>query len=240
MKNKRHQIGLTIIELLVGLSIGLITIGAGMVAIIASRNITSTVGDVASLQQQASYAFRVMGQQIRQAGGLTLEDASDNDYYYLEDAFFRSSSITPIDGTQTTLNIMYHDDGVSRNCIGNVTGGTNITSHFKLNGSQLSCGADTNNTQPIISNVKKFQVTYLIQKQNGGTNQKFQYLDEITDTADKNRIYAVEVCLELEGTETIDTQGTKYTGCDGVKDGTDRGNRLAMVFRNTFFIPNHL
>ncbi|MCE1251364.1 MAG: PilW family protein [Comamonadaceae bacterium] len=67
-----RQRGLSLIEVLVGLSIGLIVIAAATSALMVSRGISGTVSDVSSLQQQAAYAFRVMGQQLRQAGSLYL------------------------------------------------------------------------------------------------------------------------------------------------------------------------
>ena len=70
MRNKEH--GATLIELLVGLTIGLLTISVGLGAIMMSRGVTTTVSDTTTLQQQASYAFRVIGQQLRQAGGRPL------------------------------------------------------------------------------------------------------------------------------------------------------------------------
>lgn len=67
-----YQNGLTLIELMVGIAIGLLVVAVAMGALMASRGISGTVSDATALQQQASYAFRVMGQQIRQAGSLEL------------------------------------------------------------------------------------------------------------------------------------------------------------------------
>ena len=47
-------------------------------------------------------------------------------------------------------------------------------------------------------------------------------------------IFGIEVCLEMIGTERIDTLGEKYADCDGVKK--DRENKLHMVFKNTYQI----
>lgn len=68
-----HQRGVTLIELLVGLVIGLLTIAVAMGALMVSRGVSGTVSDASEIQQQASYAFRVMGQQLRQAGSLKLK-----------------------------------------------------------------------------------------------------------------------------------------------------------------------
>ena len=67
-----RQRGVTLIELLVGIAIGLMVVAVALGALMSSRSISGTVSEATSLQQQASYAFRVIGQQIRQAGSLEL------------------------------------------------------------------------------------------------------------------------------------------------------------------------
>lgn len=73
LRPPRHeQRGVTLIELLVGLSIGLMVIAVAMGALMVSRGVSGTVSDASTIQQQAAYAMRVLGQQIRQAGSLYL------------------------------------------------------------------------------------------------------------------------------------------------------------------------
>ena len=67
-----RQRGVTLVELMVGIAIGLLVIAVALGALMASRGISGTVSEATSMQQQAAYAFRVIGQQIRQAGGLEL------------------------------------------------------------------------------------------------------------------------------------------------------------------------
>lgn len=70
---QQAQRGVTLIELLVGITIGLLTIAVAMGALMVSRGISGTVSDASEIQQQAAYAFRVIGQQLRQAGSLKLK-----------------------------------------------------------------------------------------------------------------------------------------------------------------------
>jgi len=69
--NTQH--GVTLLELLVGITIGLLTIAVAMGALMVSRGVTGTVSDASDLQQQASYVFRMMGQQLRQSGSIKLK-----------------------------------------------------------------------------------------------------------------------------------------------------------------------
>ena len=68
----RTQRGMTLIELLVGIAIGLLVVAVATAALMASRGVTGTVSDASNLQQQAAYAMRVIGNQLRQTGSLYL------------------------------------------------------------------------------------------------------------------------------------------------------------------------
>lgn len=67
-----RQRGVTLIELMVGLAIGLLVIAVAMGALMVSRGISGTVSDASGIQQQGAYIMRVIGQQLRQTGSLYL------------------------------------------------------------------------------------------------------------------------------------------------------------------------
>lgn len=69
----QRQRGVTLIELMVGLVIGLLTVAVAMGALMVSRGISGSVSDTSAIQQQGAYAMRVIGQQMRQAGSLRLD-----------------------------------------------------------------------------------------------------------------------------------------------------------------------
>jgi type IV pilus assembly protein PilW len=66
------QRGVTLIELMVGIAIGLLVIAVAMGALMVSRGVSGTVTDASGIQQQAAYAMRLFGQQLRQAGSMRL------------------------------------------------------------------------------------------------------------------------------------------------------------------------
>lgn len=72
IQNPLRQRGVTLIELMVGLAIGLLVIAVAMGALMVSRGISGTVSDVSGVQQQGAYILRVIGQQLRQTGSLYL------------------------------------------------------------------------------------------------------------------------------------------------------------------------
>ncbi|GAB2489205.1 hypothetical protein GCM10027082_45290 [Comamonas humi] len=75
LRHRPGQRGLTLIELLVGIAIGLLVVAVATGALMVSRTVSGSVSDASGLQQQGAYALRVIGQQLRQAGSLYLNPA---------------------------------------------------------------------------------------------------------------------------------------------------------------------
>ena len=71
-KTPLAQRGVTLVELMVGIAIGLLVVAVASSALMVSRGISGTVSDASGLHQQAAHAMRVIGQQVRQAGSLYL------------------------------------------------------------------------------------------------------------------------------------------------------------------------
>ena len=266
---RTSQRGATLLELLVGITIGLLTVAVAVGALVVSRGISGTVSEASQLQQQASFAFRVIGQQLRQAGSRQLDPVTPPDvhakFYAPNDVPVVFSGITPLGGkdapgtTEFALEVNYQNvkeltvlepvDGEYqiRNCLQKkaedaaLNPEPMITSKFKHNttAGTLVCAGGTADPQPIIQGVKDFTVQYLTQATDGTPSAAptYQYVSATTAGSNWLKVYAVQVCLELEGTEKIDTAGAKYTKCDGTE--VDRGNKLRMVFRNTYHIRNH-
>ncbi|MFT4195886.1 MAG: PilW family protein [Ottowia sp.] len=69
----RAQRGITLIELMVGIAIGLLVVAVATGALMVSRGVSGTVSDASGIQQQAAYALRVIGAQLRQAGSVRLD-----------------------------------------------------------------------------------------------------------------------------------------------------------------------
>lgn len=279
--------GATLIELMVGITIGLLTVTVGLGALMVSRGISGTVSEASSLQQQAAYAFRVMGQQIRQAGSLEL---SLNPNFSSSTTVGVSAALTPVafdapnpenpqsffdratstlqgnDGTGSTPysftmkyqnykeNIYNSTSGTVssaqfRDCLGENPNPINplVTSQFtlkKISGQpdtnqELVCTGIDNNQQSIIQNIADMRVRYLVQDPGSAASgiPKMNYaLASVIESSPRRwaDVYAVEVCLELVGSERIDTVGNEYTKCDG--SAVTRDNRLRMVFKNIFQI----
>ena len=251
-KHLKFQTGLTLIELMIGLAVGLLVVAVATVSLLGSRSVTGAVSDISGIQQQAAYVMRTFGTQLRQAGSLYLDlglDADGKGEITSATAFqLRGSTDTAIAENNGSVTIRFtgyeeptfaNAGPISRNCLGapgSIPAGTttSIESIFTLNGTDLRC-----NDQPIAQNVAAFQVRYLLQ----GTDQDDPTMlyTNSAGVADWNRVQGVEVCLVLFGTERIDLpEGASYTGCDGSTAvnittlAAPRTNRMHYVFRNVF------
>lgn len=268
----QRQRGATLIELMVGIAIGLLVIAVAMGSLMVSRGISGTVSEASTLQQQASYAFRVIGQQIRQAGSMELSltpsiiPTVGTDYAMspvafdppdpaaARPAFVRKDSTLTGAASPLSFTVGYQNytetitapsgtvtASLLRDCLGQnpamAASGTLaatpvLTSKFERNASnELVCvGAGGGGAQAVVGNVTDMQVKYIGQA--AGTNN-LQYHTS-TYAGSWSEIYAIEVCLELTGTESTPTNGQTYKNCSGTD--TSYGDRLKMVFRNVFQI----
>lgn len=258
-KYLKNQKGLTLIELMVALALGLLVVGVATTAMLGTRNVTSSVSDISGIQQQAAYVMRVFGTQLRQAGSLYLDlgldaatgtgDIEANTAFQLRGS--TASSISENSGTVTIRFTGYEEPTfinqgpISRNCLGvpgTITAGETVTieSIFTLNGNNLRCQGNGANVQPIAQNVANFQVRYLLQS-NDAANPTMLYTNAAgVGNNNWSRVQGVEVCLVLFGNDAIDLPaGTTYTDCDGTAVNMTtlagaRRNRMHYVFRNVF------
>lgn len=239
---RRKQSGLSLIELLVGLSIGLLTIAVAMGALMTSRSVTATVTDSSQLQQQSAYAFRVFAQQLRQAGSMRLNLAAQKNEDVAIDITDPVAFETKAEGFDPMLDILNGNDApgadefrlsvgyrnyteqlhiataankrasLLRNCLGESGTDTLIQSHFVLRNNNLLC-AGTGDAQPIVDNVANFQTRYLLQTTPHG-DPKMQYVNAATAVSQWGNVFAIEVCLVLYGNDIIDMPaGSTYSDC---------------------------
>ncbi|MBP8018864.1 MAG: hypothetical protein KAY82_02395, partial [Hylemonella sp.] len=181
--NLRRQFGSSLVELLVGLAIGLMVVMAAIGTLVMARSTATGVNDQLELQQQANMAIRIMATMLRQANtreveaqplgagvlfspmpvynGMSLSlqglarDAQNNDNFGV--AFSDSGAAAP----NATLD-----------CLGNTnappTVGAPVNSRFFVNTGRLMCQGTAiapavGQSQPLISDVRRFRVLYGVQ-----------------------------------------------------------------------------
>lgn len=247
-------------ELLVGLTIGLLVVVAALGSLVFTQISSGVVSDSARLQQKADNTFRIIGFQVQQAGAINLEaSATDPAKVVFSSAYtgFNPAttgatnqiySIHGLEGASNapdTLRVSYQDDnGAGHDCLGNALTSTNVLrnirmdNQFALVSGELKCsGATAAGTQPIVDGVEDFQVTYGVQTLSAGALQyKFYTADQILDWSN---IQTVAVCLQLVGDNKGNPQpGLVVTGCHDQTVSND--GLLRKVFRRTTSLRNAL
>lgn len=233
---------------MIAVSIGLLVIGAAIGTLILSRGTASTTSEISQLQQEAAYALRVVGLQLRQAS--TLEPVAHPSNVEATTFVNFAPTFATVSGTDgsglapDTLTVGSQAPSVltpllRRDCLGNELDKTDLTiqSTFSVNSKkELTCvrvGSKTG-AQSLISDVFDFQVRYRV---NIGTSDVATAEYRIFSAADMtaqhwDRVQSIELCLDLVGKEPIPDGGITYLNCQRAL--TARGNRNHLVYRNVF------
>ncbi|MDR2299549.1 MAG: PilW family protein [Comamonas sp.] len=120
-RHASQQRGVTLLELMVGLAIGLLVIATAMGALMLSRGISGSVSDASSIQQQGAHTLRVIGQQLRQAGSLYLNPDPKN-----------SASNDPLSAVVFEIKAIAHDGGNSFDQTDSISGNaSSLTTGFR-------------------------------------------------------------------------------------------------------------
>lgn len=236
------QAGMTLLELMISLSLGLLLV-AGIGTIYVGSNQTYRVQEQnARIQESGRYALEVIGRSLRQAGYWNMPISP----IALQTAF----GDTPICGTSNTpstpcaasaFTVRYEGSGAS-DCSGTVVATGNIvTETIDLSANNLRC-----NTAPLISNVEGLQFLYGIDST--GDLSADQYV-AVPTAAQEPLIVSVRACILIRSEDQgITASAQRYLNCAGAL-GTVTGNaastnatdsRLHRTFVATFSLRNRV
>ena len=254
--NKKQR-GISLIEMLVGLTIGLLVVLAAFGTIVMTKSSGSTVADTAALVSQGDNAMRQMAFFIRQAGAVELIPM-DPGVPNAEQKFnlgtpgsaapavisgLNDTGSAAVKPDEITVWQLHRGDAVTRDCLGAQPGaqGTPIPARFFLNATTgvLSCqGLIANPAQPVAQNVVDLQFTYLVET-GAGTTRQWLRADQVQalGAAAWNTVVAVETCMEIRGEVDHASMNTgNYVNCNNATVANTGPMRL--VLRNTVQLRN--
>ena len=201
--------GLTLLELMVGLTIGLVVSTAAVGTLVFMQTSSRLNGEVTRMQHDATLAFNMMGQYLRSSGSVSLTEAADGGISLTPLTTFQGlpegggavvSGASPIE-LKTAINLFANGgtNGPQFDCLGNnVTGNSTLVTVFDLNANQLRCGRGPSpgdsgaSPQPVIGNVGQFVVHYGV-RNSDGTLQYNAYSPSVPWT----QVVSVRACLML-------------------------------------------
>jgi len=258
-----RQTGLSLVEFLVSLLIGMLIVLVAVTSLFGTRSTSLASENVNELQQSAAHAFHLLRRHIAQAGFAPVDLSGNRGYYDTnastptnvdgESEFFAVKGTEGGDGKNDTLKVGYAPSpDYFKDCLGQEVGPYNpleplsstnvrlITSEFAVNADgKLTCrGNGAKNTPPLVEGVERFDVMYGVAA-TATTNQIVKYEKaSALNGAEYMKVRAVRVCLQLVG-RTAGNPPQTYVDCDG-KSQTLKDGKLRGVFASTFALRNNL
>ena len=264
---RRTPSGFTLVEFLVALVVGMLIVLAAIAAMLGTRSAAMTGDDVNTLNQSSALAFRMLGQQIRQAGYIPIDPTEPLYYFNVsadrgtnlndERAFFAIKGVEPAGGsTDDTLKLGYAPNpDYFKDCLGQEPGRSSggeydraapeaqgnarlITSEFSVSDGVLRCRGSGNTTpQPVIDGVERFDVMYGVSA-TSGSRQVVRYVT--ADDVDEGfrDVRTVRICMQLAGISRSNPAGS-HVDCDGVSKTSGDG-KLRRVYTAVFSLRNDL
>lgn len=254
----RAQAGVTLVELMVGVTIGLLVTAAALGTLAYNRVSSTLISDTISLQQDASTFMRMLGRQLKPAGAVPAVDSPTAvekfEFQIGYTGLAAAGAPIPIsirgteNGTRDQIEISYSNvasiSTLLSDCLGQSHDAATvpeIVSTFRsenddgtTNGGSILCqGSSAGATpEPILNNVEELQFWYAVRDAAG--NVRYFQADAVADWA---VVEAVQVCIRLIGTSSNNpTTGVASTGCTGQAVPDDR--RIRRVFRQVFTLRN--
>jgi type IV pilus assembly protein PilW len=243
----RPQRGVTLLELMVGLTIGLVVSTAAVGTLVFMQSSSRLTGEASRMQQDATLAFNLMGQYIRAAGSVNLTASPSGGVQLTPLTSFNgvnnnSIQLDGLSATEFRSAISLLDsagiNGPQFDCLGRQVTGPILITHFDWNGQDLRCvglqqgetigtGGAGVSRQPIIGNVAQFVVRYGLRAPTG--NIQYQ---NFAPTLNWGNLAAVRVCLVLTSQGPVedfhalyrDTPGLPFNDC-----GAGTINRATVV-----------
>lgn len=199
--------GLTLVELMIAMTLGLLILLAIGSIYIGSRQTYRMQEDSARLQETGRYALETIGRSIRQAGfwNMPINPVATA-------TAFGGTPVTGTNGASDTVTVQY--DGLigDRNCEGGaLAANAVITDAFRLTGSDLECDGNADGTfQPLVSDIEDVQILYGIDTNND------QSVDRYTATpANWNQVFSARVCVQARSANNVSSSPQTFLNCAG-------------------------
>ncbi len=239
------QHGFTLVELMVGMTIGLVLLLVIGSVFVSSRQVFREQEDNARVQEGGRFALEIIGRSIKQAG-------------YVEMPFtgfkvaFAGTAISGTNGSAgvaDTLTLQYEGAVGDSDCggAGVVVAGTIIQNYFNIDAAnaELQCAGQISATptvpgappsgQVLLSNVEDLQILYGID--NDGDQSVDQY---VVLPADWNDVITARVCVLVRSEKINVVSAGNYLDCSGTSVAIPADRRLRRAFAATFNLRNRI
>jgi type IV pilus assembly protein PilW len=215
---RTNQSGLTLVELLIAMTLGLVILLAIGSIYLGSRQTFRMQDENARLQETGRYALEVLGRSIRQAGFWDMPISPV--------ATATAFGGTPITGTNgaaaapDTVTVQYDWTNGARACDGSSAGaaGSRIQDSFSLNAAgQLQCEGQIAAAplapgagQALVDNVEDLQILYGIDTNNDQSVDQY-----VAAPANWSQVLTARVCVQARSANQVNTAPQRFLNCNG-------------------------
>jgi len=248
---RNYESGLSLVEMMVALSIGLLLMVSVGYIISGSLQIFRVQGESARIQESGRFIMDILGRQITQAGYAAI---STN---YTDTKLGFDPSIKPIFGEHGVVatrtgerkngsDYMVLSFDASTDCQGNAAASGTVQNEFYLNTSEeLVCASGGGAPEVLANGVEDFQVLYGVDS-NGDADGVYsidRYKAQPVYNADPlldewRKVRTVRVCVVVKAySKGTSPTVQQYQDCSGVTQ-TAPDTRLRRVLAATFHLRN--
>lgn len=249
-RESRRQSGLSLIELMISVAIGLLLIAVIGNVYLAGRQSFRDQDESARLQETGRFVLDMISRVALEAGRADVapDNALQNFFLLTGGGVLALDGVNGAGVASDTLIIRFASaSGGEVDCLGSGTGGSAaapvvITQTLAFDGAdrELQCTSSIGNaTQPLASNVEDFQVTFGVDSNGavGGWNVD-QYVDPTT--ANAQNALAVRVCVLVTTADGMAPAAQQYVDCNGAPAIAIGDRRIRRAFTKVIGLRNRL
>lgn len=240
-----HQAGLTLVELMVAMVLGLLLTAAVIQVFAGSRSSNTVQGGMSRLQENARFALDALGRDIANAGFTRsfyrLADGSENARLTLGSTLNNVSAYAPLlflpeaFTASDTIEVNYE---AATDCLGAPTPNGVASNRYFLDGTDLMCLGNGAATPGLIAeHVENLQFLYGIDTDEDRAANSFVTADQL---AADSVIVAVKVALLTSTGDPVGMDSeARYSLLDIPAVGPFSDRRLRQVFSRTIILRNN-
>ncbi len=240
-----HQSGLTLVELMVAMVLGLLLTAAVIQVFAGSRSSNTVQGGMSRLQENARFALDALGRDIANAGFTRsfyrLSDGSENARLTLANTLNNVSAYPPLlflpetSTASDTIEVNYESE---IDCLGAPTPNGVASNQYFLEGTDLMCRGNGAATPGLIAeHVENLQFLYGVDTDEDRVANSFVTADQL---ASDSAIVAVKVALLTSTGDPVGMDsGARYSLLDIPAVGPFNDRRLRQVFSRIIMLRNN-
>jgi type IV pilus assembly protein PilW len=210
------QSGLTLVEMMVAMVLGLLILLAVSSIYIGSRQTFRLQDDNARLQETGRYALEVMGRSIRQAGfwNMPISPVATATAFQPLAGGAVITGLNGASGAPDTVTVQYDGLTGDRDCEGNALGANAVVQDaYRLNNNELQCDGNADGTvdhQALVSDIEDVQILY------GIDTTADQSADQYVATpANWAQVVSARVCVQARSPNSVNNAPQRFLNCGG-------------------------